>query len=157
MIPNSVVSIGDNAFDYCTLLENVTLGSGIENIGKNTFRGCEALTCFSTRTQSPPLCDDDAFFEIDKELCTLYVPAGTLETYKSADQWKEFTHIKEISDANSDGTVSMADANIVVNYFLNTNKKTVNDIDTIAADVNGDGQITMADANLIVNTFLNKQ
>ena len=48
----------------------------------------------------------------------------------------------------------MADANMVVNYFLASDKSTINGIYTDAADVNGDGQITMADANMIVNMFL---
>ena len=55
-------------------------------------------------------------------------------------------------DVNHDGSVTMADANMVVNYFLASNKP--EDFDTTAADVNGDGDITMADANQIVNMFL---
>ena len=46
----------------------------------------------------------------------------------------------------------MADANMVVNYFLATDKP--EDFDTTVADVNEDGYVTMADANQIVNMFL---
>ena len=55
-------------------------------------------------------------------------------------------------DVNHDGNVTMADANMVVNYFLAANKP--EDFDTTAADVNEDGSVTMADANQIVNMFL---
>ena len=55
-------------------------------------------------------------------------------------------------DVNHDGSVTMADANMVVNYFLATDKP--EDFDTSAADVNEDGSVTMADANQIVNMFL---
>ena len=55
-------------------------------------------------------------------------------------------------DVNHDGYVTMADANMVVNYFLATDKPEDFDIET--ADVNNDGSITMADANMIVNMFL---
>ena len=55
-------------------------------------------------------------------------------------------------DVNHDGSITMADANAVVNYFLATNKPEDFDIET--ADVNNDGSITMADANQIVNLFL---
>ena len=55
-------------------------------------------------------------------------------------------------DVNGDGSITMADANAVVNYFLATNKP--EDFDVESADVNGDGSITMADANQIVNMFL---
>jgi hypothetical protein len=55
-------------------------------------------------------------------------------------------------DVNHDGSVTMADANMVVNYFLATDKP--DGFDTTAADVNEDGDITMADANMVVNMFL---
>ena len=55
-------------------------------------------------------------------------------------------------DVNHDGSVTMADANMVVNCFLASNKP--EDFDTTAADVNEDGSVTMADANQIVNMFL---
>ena len=55
-------------------------------------------------------------------------------------------------DVNHDGSITMADANMVVNYFLDTKKPEDFDIET--ADVNNDGSITMADANMIVNMFL---
>ena len=57
-----------------------------------------------------------------------------------------------LGDVNHDGSVTMADANMVVNYFLATNKP--DGFDTTAADVNKDGSVTMADANQIVNMFL---
>ena len=56
-------------------------------------------------------------------------------------------------DVNRDRSITMADANMVVNYFLSTDKP--EDFDLRAADVNGNGEITMADANQIVNMFLN--
>ena len=57
-----------------------------------------------------------------------------------------------LGDVNHDGSITMADANAVVNYFLATDKPS--DFDKETADVNGDGSITMADANMIVNMFL---
>ncbi len=57
-------------------------------------------------------------------------------------------------DANGDGDITMADANMVVNYFLAADKSKVSDIYISAADINHDGSITMADANQIVNMFL---
>ncbi len=57
-----------------------------------------------------------------------------------------------LGDVNHDGSITMADANAVVNYFLATDKP--EDFDKTIADVNGDGSITMADANMIVNMFL---
>ena len=66
---------------------------------------------------------------------------------------KRFTHQ---GDVNTDGSITMADANMVVNYFLSNNneEETPSDIDMSVADINVDGQVTMADANIIVNTYL---
>jgi hypothetical protein len=64
-----------------------------------------------------------------------------------------------LGDVNGDGVVTMADANVVVNYFLadeTTKAQMIQDgFNVEKADVNGDGSITMADANQIVNIFLN--
>lgn len=63
-----------------------------------------------------------------------------------------------LGDANQDGTITMADANAVVNYFLAVEKP--EGFPLHLANVNGDYDnegnptITMADANQIVNMFL---
>ena len=55
---------------------------------------------------------------------------------------------------NGDGSITMADANAVVNYFLSTDPSSITNFNVAAADVNNDKSITMADANAIVNIFL---
>ena len=42
-IPNSVISIGEGAFLYCTGLTSVSIGSGLTSIGINAFRKCSHL------------------------------------------------------------------------------------------------------------------
>ena len=59
-----------------------------------------------------------------------------------------------LGDVNGDGSITMADANMVVNYFLATDPSSIANFNVAAADVNGDNAITMADANQIVNIFL---
>ncbi|MCP4850019.1 MAG: leucine-rich repeat domain-containing protein [Verrucomicrobiaceae bacterium] len=44
IIPDSVTSIGDLAFDLCAGLTSVTIGNGVINIGEYAFRGVHALT-----------------------------------------------------------------------------------------------------------------
>ena len=58
-----------------------------------------------------------------------------------------------MGDVNMDGSVTVADANVVVNRFLGN---TTGDFDTEAADLNDDGEITIGDANAIVNMYLEK-
>ena len=64
----------------------------------------------------------------------------------------ENTVTYQLGDVNHDDSITMADANVVVNYFLATDKPS--DFDVKTADVNGDNDITMADANMIVNMYL---
>ncbi len=59
-----------------------------------------------------------------------------------------------LGDVNGDGSITMADANAVVNYFLADDKSGITNFNVDAANVNGDDGITMADANAIVNMFL---
>ena len=44
IIPNSVTSIGDGAFSYCSGLTSVTIGSGVSSIGNGAFAACSGLT-----------------------------------------------------------------------------------------------------------------
>ena len=43
-IPNSVTSIGDNAFDGCTSLTSVSISDSVTSIRNGTFYGCTSLT-----------------------------------------------------------------------------------------------------------------
>ena len=43
-IPNSVTSIGENAFSWCESLTSVTIPDSVRSIGYHAFVGCESLT-----------------------------------------------------------------------------------------------------------------
>jgi len=46
-IPDSVTSIGDNAFQYCDSLSSVSIGNSVTNIGWGAFYDCTSLTSVS--------------------------------------------------------------------------------------------------------------
>ena len=43
VIPSSVTSIGNSAFEYCTSLESITIPSSVTSIGDSTFGNCWSL------------------------------------------------------------------------------------------------------------------
>jgi hypothetical protein len=43
IIPNSVTTIGDSAFTYCSDLKSITIGNSVTTIGKDAFVECYFL------------------------------------------------------------------------------------------------------------------
>ncbi len=60
-IPNSVTFIGDKAFFYCTELTSVAIPDAVTSIGDYTFSYCSALTSV-TIPSSVTSIDDNAFY-----------------------------------------------------------------------------------------------
>ena len=100
-ITYTVTSIGDRAFYRCSSLKSVTLGSGLETIGDYVFYGCRSLAEITCRATVPPVCGPRSFDYVDKYTCTLNVPEGTADDYRTADVWKEFFNIVETDFAGS--------------------------------------------------------
>ena len=113
VIETGVTSIGNKAFTNCNVLTSVTLPeSGLETIGERAFMGCEKLPSI-TLPKSVATIGEGAFINClkltdvtvpwtDNNIpilhgqafklpgLVLHVPAGTVETYKTKDVWKEF-------------------------------------------------------------------
>ncbi len=90
---DGVESIGNWAFSGCSSLEYFSFGSGMKTIGKEAFSDCTAMTKLISKAAVPPTCDTQALDDINKWNCELHVPEASINTYKSADQWKEFFFI----------------------------------------------------------------
>ena len=106
-IPNSVTSIGDNAFYGCASLTSVTIPNSVTSIQYNAFEGCKGLTSVTIEAKTPPALGDYAFgFRSGFDI---YVPCGTLEAYKTAwayyaDRIRsgvEYTITGKVNDANA--------------------------------------------------------
>ena len=85
IIPNSVTSIGDAAFVDCYNLTSVTIPNSVTSIGDFAFYFCRGLTSMTIEVQTPPTIGNGVFEDCPAEI---YVPCGTLETYKTA--WPDY-------------------------------------------------------------------
>ena len=109
VIPNSVTSIGNRAFEFCEGLESITLPSGLTSINWSTFYacssltfitipshiteigdfafyGCHALTSVTALPTTAPFLGENAFDVTNN--APIYVPAGSIEDYK--DEWFDY-------------------------------------------------------------------
>jgi hypothetical protein len=95
-IPNSVISIGEQAF-YNSGLTSITIPNNVTSIGRIAFYMCRELTSIHCKSNIPPTIDNDrsAFDGNIFSTATLYVPQGTIEAYKSANEWSKFQNIVE--------------------------------------------------------------
>lgn len=161
----------DEVFCCCMSLEKVTLPSSFKFLCPGAFFECKNLKTVINLSETPQTIyrygedpinttrsmtradsdtSNDPFGNVDKDACTLYVPQGCVDTYKSADCWKDFTNIKILGDANGDNSVTPADAIMTLYHYFNV---TQSGFDENAADINGDLKISPADAVEALYTY----
>ena len=93
-IPNSVKSIGEWAFGHCSGLTSVTIGNSVTSIGNAAFCSCSRLITVTVLNPTPVAIDQYVF--TNRANATLYVPKGSKDTYKKKNYWNEFKEIVEI-------------------------------------------------------------
>ena len=89
-IPNSVTFIGAEAFCGCSNLATIEIPNSVTSINYLAFGGCTNLSSITCLAVTPPLCDFDSFGNHD---IPLYVPDGSIDSYKAANEWKRFKEI----------------------------------------------------------------
>ena len=74
-VPDSVTYIGDGAFGYTTL-EDITIGSGVTEVGSSAFVGCENLTAINITATIAPTLGGEPFEDV-AEVGVLTYPSGS--------------------------------------------------------------------------------
>ena len=88
-------------------LTTISLPKNLTKIGNFALSGCLSLNSITCEAITPPTCGDYVFSTTDKQTCKLYVPNGSVDSYKSANVWKEFFNIEAgINDITTDGIKS---------------------------------------------------
>ncbi len=85
-----LISLGNHVFNTGSVLESLYLPASLTDIAQNAFAGCKVKNLHVHWTEPKPL-------EIlpEAEGCTLYVPKGCADVYRSTPNWNRFTQIVE--------------------------------------------------------------
>ena len=117
-IPSGVTSIGQGAFLYCSGLTSLTIPSGVTSIGKYAFYECSRLTSIYVYPENLPELGTDIFTGCDAKNCTVYVPTGTVDAYKSSE-FGYFKNIVEFDATGIDKVATSTNAKEVSRYSAN--------------------------------------
>jgi len=120
-IPETVTVIRSGTFSRCKF-KHFVIPSNIEWIDYGAFGYCNDLTDVTVENPVPCKLIYNAFIGVSRENITLHVPAGSVEAYKSAEEWCEFGNITEEPFNPSDKPGGIADAvaetdDVMVEWF----------------------------------------
>ena len=146
-IPDSVTTIGEYAFYYCRSLTSVTIPDSVTTIGAGAFAWCSSLKSVYCKTVTPPTAILDYWgewdaFDDNASGRKIYVPAESVEAYKSASYWSDYADAIVAYDFENGVVVTPKPANNEIWY---TNGSTTEATTPYNTNVFG--------ANIVSNTY----
>ena len=100
-IPSNITHIGINAYGWNNIT-SVTIPASVTSIGNGAFGNCRQLSSVTVEATTPIAIGEDVF--TNRANAKLIVPAGCKASYEAADYWKEFEKIIDTEPAPT-GTV----------------------------------------------------
>ena len=111
---------GFSPFSGIRTLREAVVGNAVTEVGPYAFADCVSLASVTVMAPVPPSASVDSFEGVDKALCRLTVPEGTVGVYRSAPVWSEFPEITDgtaslcVPAASGRGSVSTSPGSIIV-------------------------------------------
>ena len=138
ILPNTIVNIGEYAFDGASYLQTIHFGSVLEEIGAGAFNGCTRVRKMTCMAEVTPNVGQDGLTSINS-LAELYVPDEYLFDYKLDNNWNRF-QLKAIGATetpieNNEVTVTADDNTATLTWPTNTNA------DTYTIEITKDGVV----------------
>ena len=150
ILPNTVTTIGKNAFVSSPTLKEITIPASVTFIGETALASCTALESVTVLAETPISILEDRF-KNTPSLTTLYVPKGSEAAYRSAPVWKDFKNIIGIDvikgDLNDDGEVDVTDVVELIDMVLAGSNDP-------SGDINGDGEVDVTDVVELIDMVL---
>ena len=128
IFPKNLVCIANDAFTG-TNLTGLILPASLQSIGMYAFDMCSNLKEVICRATTPPIMSDGeseykyhVFMRVPVSDIPLYVPAESVEAYKSANQWKDFgtilpiggTDLEDITTTQAPFSKTLIDGHLVI-------------------------------------------
>ena len=116
--------IGERAFADCPVLASVTIPSTATTIGDNVFNNCESLKNVTCEAVNCPTVKTFGEFPISE--ATLTVPVGSLKQYGETNPWSLFGKIQDFDGTTGVNGISVYDCNDVKDvYGIDGSKRAV--------------------------------
>ena len=118
-LPNDLKFIDSGQFMYCYSLTELTIPSSVASIGYNAF-SYSRLAKVTSHMKTPCSINSSVFENINAD-AILYVPEESLDAYKDADYWKDFSHILPIDKNGREPYVEYY--NGVLSFYYDTKRE----------------------------------
>lgn len=175
IIPNSVTSIGYDAFANCSKLTEVVLSKNLNRIETNAFYNCIGITEIVIPKSVTYIGTSafDNYYVYDYDAMSDVYYEGTEEEWNSITIMSALSSNKYLlnatihynyvaedalafGDLDGDSDISAVDAQLALQAaaeLMAGNDSGLNPAQLSAADIDGDGELTVADAQFILNYY----
>lgn len=87
---NAIKEIGNYTFHGYLGLTSIDMPNSVTLIGAWAFYGCSSLASVYCKATTPPALGGNYVFDDNGKGCKIYVPTGSVDTYKSATRWSKY-------------------------------------------------------------------